>query len=607
MASTSRPRPGSDVAAGKGDPGREPVTVVSIEQDLCSRTYGVAPCTAAIGVTGSAKCYNTRRSCQDSPNFLKGSGLPLNFVNPESGPGFIQGFYLIPMLVAVSSSPARLNIGGRPRRDGSLGKRASITITMQDAPHPDTLVDPYLATRTFDPLERSTFWAKWLKRNPFYNGRPLQVVRGYAGQTPAEFITEHYIIDKIEGPDTSGKVTIRASDILRMADDDQAKAPELSTGEVAGDFLAAGTTFQANGAAAGDYDAAGIVRIGREVITYTSAVFSAGAWVFTGLTRGSRDTVAADQKAGATVQRCLDVVGLKAWEVIKLLLVTYAGVPSAYVDDVAWAAEADRWTGNFILGRLITSPIGVAQAIGEICEQAMITIWWDPEDQEIKLRAVRPSLPDERIEISETFHLIQGSTKIKVRPEERLTEVWVSYGLRDPTLAVNDRASYENTRKRVDEAAASSDQYGVRRVYEILSPWLVSEAQVSPLSFRMLSAYRDNPGYLTGLVDAKDREIGPGQVVDIDARAFVDFEGEPEPKRFEVIQREELAGRDRIRLEMQPSQFISRYAYIMADATGVYTTFTESNRPELAWWFSSPGVAGPAENFADGLGPYVFI
>jgi len=531
-------------------------------------------------------------------------------VNPEAGPTILPGFGItfLPFLVSVSSSAARINVGARPARDGSLGKRASITITMQDAPHTDNLVDPYLSERTFDPLERSTFWAKWLARNPYFNGRAIQVITGYLGQIPDEYLTQHYIIDKIEGPDPSGRVTIRCSDILRLADDNQAKAPELSVGQVWGDFTAGATFFSVagddgTGYAVGD----GILRVENEVITYATGTYGAGIWVFSGCARGARDTEASDHKDGATVQRCLDVVDLKAYEVIYALLTQYAGIQTNWIDLPAWAAEADKWTGNFVLGRLLTTPIGVAKMIGQICEQSMLYIWWDPEAQKIKLRAVRPALPEELVEISEDFNLIQGKSKITVRPEERLTEVWVSWGLRSPILPEGDRSSYANTRKRADAAAASDEEYGQRRVYEILSPWLISDSQVSPLSYRMLAAYRDNPAYFSGWVDAKDRDIAPASVVDLTARAFVDREGAQEARRFEVIQREEVIQGEAIRLELQPSQFTNRYAYIMADATLDYSDYTAVTRPELGCWFCAPDIAGPAEYFPDGLPPFVFI
>lgn len=51
-------------ATEKARPGREPCTIVELDLDVCARTYGNAPCTAAVGVTGADRCFNTRKTCQ---------------------------------------------------------------------------------------------------------------------------------------------------------------------------------------------------------------------------------------------------------------------------------------------------------------------------------------------------------------------------------------------------------------------------------------------------------------------------------------------------------------------------------------------------------------
>ena len=47
--------------------GREPVQIVEIIQPRCANTYGVAPCTAS--GPDARRCFNTRATCQDVPNF----------------------------------------------------------------------------------------------------------------------------------------------------------------------------------------------------------------------------------------------------------------------------------------------------------------------------------------------------------------------------------------------------------------------------------------------------------------------------------------------------------------------------------------------------------
>ena len=53
------------------DIGREVIEIVEIDLDYCSLTYGVGPCTAALGVTGEHKCFNGYATCQAKAAFDK--------------------------------------------------------------------------------------------------------------------------------------------------------------------------------------------------------------------------------------------------------------------------------------------------------------------------------------------------------------------------------------------------------------------------------------------------------------------------------------------------------------------------------------------------------
>lgn len=48
---------------------KEKFWYIEIDLDYCDNTYGSAPCTAAVGVTGDIKCFNTNETCQDKANY----------------------------------------------------------------------------------------------------------------------------------------------------------------------------------------------------------------------------------------------------------------------------------------------------------------------------------------------------------------------------------------------------------------------------------------------------------------------------------------------------------------------------------------------------------
>ena len=117
---------------------RYAVTYVEIDITYCANTYGVAPCMAVLGTaeevaagtaTGTAKCFNTLRSCQDIANFSD-SPVTLRF-SIDSGHNS-PDIEALPILRDVSISPARISLGE------DLGKRESVSLTFVDQRHPDT-------------------------------------------------------------------------------------------------------------------------------------------------------------------------------------------------------------------------------------------------------------------------------------------------------------------------------------------------------------------------------------------------------------------------------------------------------------------------------------
>ena len=74
--------------------GREIVQIVEIVQPLCVNTFGVSPCTA----TGE-KCYNTRSTCKDVPNYNGSGSLSLYFAKGNVADRGVTGAdYIFPYL-----------------------------------------------------------------------------------------------------------------------------------------------------------------------------------------------------------------------------------------------------------------------------------------------------------------------------------------------------------------------------------------------------------------------------------------------------------------------------------------------------------------------------
>ena len=572
--------------------GRIPVTIVEIDQDQCCLEWQATNACGTCNAGGVSPCFNTYGTCQSVEDFDTDGPRTLRFSMRDRSLGPVD-YTHIPSLESVSTSPTRINVGGRQGKDKPLGRRAESKIQFRDHPYSDILTDPYLDQRSYVPLEQGTFWGKLLARDPYLVNRPIRILEGYEGQSLAEMNTRHYIIEKIEGPDSNGKVSVRAQDVLRLADNDKAKAPALSTGRLLADITDSETTIVVTGGTLAHYTAysTNVLRISDELIEYTAVTENVnGDLEFTGLTRGARRTEADEHEGDDTVQACLEYDAVSPWEVARSLLVDFGNVDSGFIPFSEWESEANVWLSGFTVSRLITEPKGVTQLLGELSEQCLFYIWWDEIDQKIQFRVVRPSIGALPV-ITEDNALIKGSTSIQVKTEERISQVWVSFLPRNPIEIGENREHYKRTTARVDLPAESAREYGESRVYEIYSPWLETDAQVDLLTFRILARYRAPTTYVKFELDAKDRFLKVGDPFDLEYRGFVDQFGAKRLVRYQVISAHESPPGERIKYEAQKFDFTvgQNFGGWMVSGAPVYENATEQEKLEGFFWSDDGG------------------
>ena len=572
--------------------GRIPVQVIEIDQDKCALTYGVGACTAT--GTGNAKCFNTLATCQVRDAYTLGEPLTLRFAVSQAD---LPSDYIIPSVQSISTNPTKINIGGRKGKSKALGIRSQVTIRLIDHPHGDNLVDPYLSGRSYNSYERGTFWAKWLKRNPYYNGRALRVKDGYYGESLSEMKTRHYVIETISLPDSKGNVTIKAQDILRLADDDKAQAPAISTGKLLTAINSTDTTIIVTGGDVTNYSQRNskAIRIGDEIIRYTSAsVAGNGDITFSGCVRGSDGTEASESDVDDSVQACLEYVIERPDTIAYDLLVNYGGIDSGFINLAEWQAEADTWFTGVNGSRLLSEPTGVTTLLGELTEQFMFYIWWDDVAQKIRFKAIAPEFGTPPI-FNESDHLLQNSVSLVTDDDLRISETWISYQLKTPVENVSERDSYLRTVLRLDPTASSAEEYGQRKVYEIKSPWIINETQINILSARILARYRDNPVRLKFRIDAKDRGlVDVASVFDVDFKGFVDFTGQQITQRYQVISMQEIVAGEVIEIEAIRFDYAIDFKagkWMVSDAP-LYANATEAEKANGMWWSESDGTIG---------------
>jgi hypothetical protein len=594
----------------------EPVTIVEIDRDVCSLEFGVLPCTA----TGT-HCYNTWHTCTARPAFAV-TTQTIRFAKPRAD--LALEWDLIPSVMSATASPTELNVGDVDASSGPLGKRAQATVTFSDHPTSDAALDPYVDIRAGNPFERGTFWTKLKARWPVQTGRALRIIdgqisstwqdgdagsyltmqngfaltqqnqspilvgSGYAPPVLSESTTREYLIDRIDGPDSSGKVTIRAVDPLRLLDGKTSQAPLVSRGELAEEAESNAATLSVSRALLEDYPETGTLRIASEIITYTSREMAGNVIVFGGLARASDGTTAASHNAGARVQSCIRIVNRNAWQVAKDLIEAYAPSAYPYIDLAQWQEEAEQWLDGFIVSAVISEATPVNTLLAELCRDAQFFIWWDERQRKILLKAVRPPVTVPAL-LTEQGSIMAGSQSLQERPDERISQIWYFYSPRDLSKNITEEANYAKVRIRIDPNAESPREYQEPAVTKIFSRWLRTDALVTSISARLIKRYRDTPFYLTLSVDIKDGGLWTADVIDVSTRLMTDTEGVAKKTRYQIISAQETAPGSVVKYVLQNYNFDAVYGFWMANDAPDYNDATEEQRLVGGWWARADG------------------
>lgn len=586
-----------------GELGRKPLTLVEIDLPYCTRTYGSAPCTAVLGTDGAAKCYNSRFTCADPANYAEGTKTVTYAYNEDNLPD-IPGIF--PCLTDVSSRPGELNLSGIDPKSTALGMSARVTIKLQDFAGNDTWLDKYQSQRVsgaalasgigYNPLDRGRQLARQWARFPYYLGIPTRVRRGYAGDLPAAMATEHYVMSELSGPTAAGGVQITAKDIMDLADDAKAVCPAASLGKLAaaigiGD---ASLTLTPAGIGNTDYAASGLVRIGREIVSFTRT-----ADVMT-IARAQEGTTAATHAIGDVVQECVVLDGLTVNQAAEAVLKYKTTRFDAFIPTTDWQTENDTWYSGLVIGRVILSkPIGKKQLVGELC-QLGVMIWWDPVDQEIKFKVNAPLLPGESYySITDDNAIIENSPNIDRGEDQRISALWFYHAVRDWT----DDALTNKNFDKLTVAAVSDNLYGQDAYKEITTRWFGrtgDDVSVSIISERLLARYTNPPNLVSGTLDVKDRaSVKLGSRLLFESYVLQDVDGATlaEPVQVNFVEYTD----DRVKFRAETYRIAGRFAFWLDDATAPadYTSATAAQRATGAFWgdATAPGMPDGTDDF----------
>ena len=558
--------------------GRVPVTLVEIDIDTCANVFSNSPCTATLNGAG-LQCFNTFSTCQDTANYSK-TVKTLRFC--EDVAGLPVDFGAIPSVKSVNFDPTIID----PAK--TLGIRAKTTITFTDHPYTDSTTDPYVASRFYDPLENGTYWAKFIARNPNYEGRPLRVTVGYFDDdnTFQAGPSREFVIDKIQGPDSTGKVQLIAKDVLFLAEDKKAKLPKASAGKLSAaidDLVGSFSVGAGDGAA---YDLAGTVRIDKELMSFTRSgdVFA--------VSRKSFGSGAQEHDADATVQQCLEYTDVNVIDIVRDLLLK-AGIDSAFIPYAEWETERDDWLLFNEYSRVISKPTGVSQLLNEICEQSLISIWWDERVQEIKLKSMSPPLDISTIPtLTDNASFIKGSLQITRLTEQRITQLWLYSELKNQADDNKKQENYQQVDITVDAKSEDANSLGDVKERIILGTWLtgVGDAVKLDMSIKTINKFKKTPIKATFSCDAKDGDVWTGDIIFIETDKIQDIFGQPTTLIMMVTKaRESQAGTKIVYEASTAFDYADRIGRWTEETAPDYTSATDAERVTLGFWTDDNG------------------
>lgn len=577
---------------------RRPVKVLELRQPRCKLRFGVSPCTA----TGTPKCYNTRTTCLDVPNYdPDGAFITWRFVDRAS---YMPDLYeqngqdiktnAIPCLVGVRTQPTKINIAAARDGESPFGVRSTLDVTMEDITWDDHVGDFYLDDRT-NP-NQGTFWAKWKARNAFTSQMTLTLYEGYEGQALSQMQERLFILERVDGPDASGSVRLYGIDPLQLADRRRALFPRpsqivLKTG--INNTTTSVSVFSPAADLTDDFGNTGstkYARIGDEIFSFSGQTLidaATGEYSLNNVVRGRLGTQAASHDANESIQRVGRYENLAFWLVAYNLLTEHTQVSSNFIDLAQWNDEGDKYLSIFAASGTVVEPTPISELLGELSQQGMFSIWWDERRQTIPLLAVRP--PQETpVEFNDRDHLLPGST-LKEDPKARFTRALVYYGQRDPTRSIDDVGNYARGQLRADPEVELPEVGGEVRTQIIFSRWINEDALAVQLSARLLARYRATPRYLTISVDAKDRAVKVGDVLSISTRTITDTEGNVLPVLWQVISENEIKPGETMVYDCQTYSFVGRFAVYMPDGSPNYDAATEEQRASGGWYANDDG------------------
>src|SRR5699024_1614245 len=359
------------------------------------------------------------------------------------------------------------------------------------------------------PDDRGTFLTKYVARNRYLYGRRVDWVTGYVvdGQV-VDKTTRTFVIKDVGSVDVNGNLTITCQDPLFLANIKKAQIPKPSNGKLTESLTDSENKASSDNIA--EYPSSGWVRIGSEIMRYTSK----GSNSLNGLQRGLFGTEVENHSAEDTVQLCWRIDNRPVDYIYNQVLTQFTTIPqigSGIIDTVQWDSVLSEWDylqHNY--SAIISEPMGVSKLLEDMAEQMQFYPYFDERSGKIKLAAVTPAPPSTQLQdakkIDEASHIIAGSLSIKPKDDDVITRVYTHHRPLNWAEKLDERKNYAVT--NIFAALEEEDENHRRSATskDIYAYWLNATIALE-LGTNIAKMYGRTPYEVSFSLDAKDSDL----------------------------------------------------------------------------------------------------
>ena len=466
-----------------------------------------------------------------------------------------DGERMYPCLESVKYAPTRTGTYG------GLGYVGSVIATFRDFRYP---------------FGNGFWFRRLLANNPYYLNRKMNVYSGYYKKgesfSTGNMNIGEFFIKRIEGPDANGVVKVQADDVTSRLRDTELPTATDGALNAALNSSATGTLNITDNTGF----TSGYVIINDELIAYSGT--SGGDSIVT-TARAQGGSTAASHAANDPVRHVEYLTG-NVVDVIRDLVEDFSEIDhSTYLPDTDWNTERDTYLSGDDVDVWVIEQITLDRLIDELAKQAMITLWYDGVDKEIKLKAIGPTL-SQVASWDDDNHILDDRIRIKRDQREILTSVWSFYNTRNHTQSVEPK-NFAGVHIEVDSIAENG--LGETKNRTLFGNFVKNLATASKVANRIISQ-NANPIELDIYVDAKDSEVQIGELIDIDSDLIQDENGDNQLTRMRVIEREELKNsKYRYKLIFSGVEIGSRYAVVGPNSLVDYLLASTAEQNAYGW------------------------